>query len=644
MSAGALAVALFWLLLALPGYAVLRRYARPWLECGPLAGFTLSCLVSLVVLTPVSIAGYALRWPLWVLSAWLGLVVIAAMLHLARAVGWRAPRARPSLVGVVAGSIVVADAIMGLLHGSYLYGDGVYHVGRVRMLLQHGFNNLDPMIEGKIDLVYHGNLYHALIAVSGELVGLPAVQAWAHALFWTKLATAGAIYQLAWVVLRERAFAWTAAAMFAVFMAPLTVRAYPNSLCIYCLVPLAMAFAVQIVIGEDRIRAAAGLGAAVLVTAQVHGLYYVFLCILLGPALLVALVHARARRLPGGRELTAGLLTLLLGLPWVATTVGQRVVEPSGPPPSAPAAIADQRAELGAGEGMAVATNPDEAERVPTFLHLANGQIMLNPARLTSPHSADLQLLLALGIGFFTRRRRALLAIGGPLLVLLATLYVPPLCTALADVAGASWIVRRLSVAFHAFWFAVVPGTLLLWIGERWMTRWLEPVALALGIAYGHAQGVDNKPWTRASYLARAVEGSLLRDLQRRTVRRTLFARAIPRGATVLAPLADSPLLTMDCDCYPLAIPYERGSRGASDMATRRFAAEFLLWHGPQTDLSSRLRVLRHFNVTAIWLRGGETRALARIYRPITAREHGSGRNLVLQLDLNRALPPGIRP
>jgi hypothetical protein len=496
------------------------------------------------------------------------------------------------------------------------------------------------MVAGQFDAIYHGNLYHALIAAAAQLIGLPPSHAWAHALFWAKLATAGAIYHLAWIVLRERALAWTAAAMFAVYMAPLTVRAYPNSLAIYGLVPLAVAFAVQALIGEDRWRAAAGLGATVLMTAQVHGLYYVFICILIGPALLVALVRTRAQRLPGGRELAAALLALLLGLPWVATTLSQRAATRSEPPPSAPPAIADQRAELGAGEGMAVAVAPDDAERTPTFLRLSSGQIMLNPSRLWSPNSAEPQLLLALGLGFFTRRRRVLLAIGGLLLVLLVTLYVPPLCTALADAAGAPWIVRRLSVAFHALWFAIVPGTLLLWISERCATRWLEPVALALGVAYGQTEGVDNKPWTRRRYFASAFDGAPVRDLQRHAQLRTLFARAIPRGATVLSRLSDSPLLTMDCDCYPLAITHGRGSRGVSDMAERRAAAAFLLWRGPEADLRARLAVLRHYNVTAMWLRGSEGRALAKIYRPLIAGKHTYGRNRVLLLDLNRALPP----
>jgi hypothetical protein len=635
MSGAAAAVALFWLMLALPGYALLRRYARSWLEGGPLAGFTLSCLATFVLLTPVSVAGYALRWPLWVLTASVCLAVLAAALHLARTASWRAPRPRPSLVAVAAGSIVVADAFIGLRYGSYLYGDGVYHIGRVRMLLEHGFNNLDPMVAGKFDAIYHGNLYHALIAAAAQLTGLPAAHAWAFALFWAKLATAGAIYHLTWIVLRERAFAWTAAAMFAVYMAPLTARAYPNSLSIYCLVPLAVAFAVQAVIGEDRWRAAAGLGGAVLVTAQVHGLYYVFICILVGPTLLVALVRTRAQRLPGGRELTAALLALLLGLPWLATTVSQRAAARSVRPASAAPPIADQR-EPGAGEGMAVAVAPDDPERAATFVRLSSGKIMLNPSRFWSQHSAEPQLLLALGLGFFTRRRRVLLAIGGPLLVLLVTLYVPPLCTALADAAGAPWIVRRLSVAFHALWFAIVPGTLLLWISERCATRWLEPVALALGVAYGHTQGVDNKPWTRERYFASAFDSAPARDLERHAQLRKLFARAIPRGATVLSRLTDSPLLTMDCGCYPLAITYGRGTRGVSDMAERRAAAALLLWRGPEADLRARLAVLRQYNVTAMWLRGSEGRMLAKIYRPIIAREHTLGRNRVLLLDLNR--------
>ena len=57
----------FWLILGLPGYALLRRYAPRSFEGGGPSVLSLSYLASFALLTPISLAGYALRLQISVL-------------------------------------------------------------------------------------------------------------------------------------------------------------------------------------------------------------------------------------------------------------------------------------------------------------------------------------------------------------------------------------------------------------------------------------------------------------------------------------------------------------------------------------------------------------------------------------------------
>jgi hypothetical protein len=637
MIAEALSVATFWLLLALPGYAVLRRHGQSWLDgAGPLDGYALSCLASLALLTPVSVAGYLFGLPLWVLSASVVLSVIAAAVHLVRARAWRVQSPRPSLVAILALAIIVADAVVGLRLGGHLAGDALHHAGRVRMLLSYGFNSLDPLVEGRVDPIYQGSLYHALIAAAAQLSGLQATHAWAYTLFWAKLATAGALAHLAWTVLRERALAWIAAVAFAVYMAPYSILLYPNMLAVFGLMPLALAFAVRVQLGEQRGQSIAGLAAVALVSAQTHNLYYAFVCMLVGPPLLALLIRARVRRLPGARELLIALVALALGLPWFAAGALERLKPTPPPEPPAAAVAAAAGAPAGAelfGGAPPVVTAEQEAERYRGFLRLPGDQLMANPAKLLDAMSMEAQLLLALALGMLTRRRSAFLALAGSVLLAYAALYVPPLCTALVEAAGAPWIVRRLSAVFNSLWFAIAPGTLLLLIRERFAPRWLDVIALGLAGAYAYVNGVDGEPWTRDRYLASAASPAELQGrLAEHESRRAFFNRNIPRGATVVTKPSDATKLALDCDCYPLVFAAARGSRGVEGIAVRRWVADMLL--EPSLDLPRRVGLLRQYGVTALWIRGGKK--LSRIYRPIVTREETSGDYRILVLDPNR--------
>ena len=89
-------VALYWLLLGLPGFVVLRRYLPSALESGGLGAISLSYLASFVLLSPVSILGYALHLPLWVMSAAIVAMIVACAVLVGAACSRSRSRARAS--------------------------------------------------------------------------------------------------------------------------------------------------------------------------------------------------------------------------------------------------------------------------------------------------------------------------------------------------------------------------------------------------------------------------------------------------------------------------------------------------------------------------------------------------------------------
>src|SRR5690242_2978300 len=94
------AVALYWLLLGLPGFVLLKRYLPAALASGGLGAVALSYVASFVVLSPVSILGYLLHLPLWVFSAVVAIAIAVSVEWCVRRRGelvW----SRPSWIALV---------------------------------------------------------------------------------------------------------------------------------------------------------------------------------------------------------------------------------------------------------------------------------------------------------------------------------------------------------------------------------------------------------------------------------------------------------------------------------------------------------------------------------------------------------------
>ena len=175
-----IAMLAWWAVLWLPGHAIARRVSRNDQGGGALAHVALGYLYSFALLTPVSVVGYALGWPIAVLTAAVVLATLAGAVDLARTRFWQRPRSWSWLdVAWLAALVVIVDLAFGAYAGGHTAGDARLHVARVRVLLDHGFNNWDPYFaDHPFSRVYHTNLYHALIAAGAQLTGALAIEAW----------------------------------------------------------------------------------------------------------------------------------------------------------------------------------------------------------------------------------------------------------------------------------------------------------------------------------------------------------------------------------------------------------------------------------------------------------------------------------
>jgi hypothetical protein len=628
------AIALYWLLLGLPGFVLLRRYLPAALECGGVGAVSISYLASFVVLSPVSIAAYVLHLPFWVFSVAVALVLALALAWCVRERAHFVLR-RPSWIAVACSALIAADMLLGLRVGSNFGGDGRYHVARVRILLDLGFNNWDPLVPGhRFDAVYHTNLYHALIGASAQLTGIQAAAAWALCWFWAKLACAGALYRLSWAALGERWLAWISAAAFALWMASNSILAYPNMLSPYWLVPLALAFLVELRSSAQRTSAVIGLAAVAWVMPQVHSLYYVFVCLIVGLVIAPALLVRRMRK-QSHRELTWALIALALGAPFLGVTFWKR--SHASPPPAITRAH-PAPADL---QHLPWPTDLDSkriASRDRGFIELGGGLVMLDPAQYLAPTSQQFQLLVLLAAGMaFGRRRRQMAVLAGAVAVVLAFVYVPPLCSLLARAAGALWIVRRLIGIPPAVHLALFPGALTLWLPAVLARERLHVVWLGAALAYAYLHGVDSKAWKRADYVRTALaEKPLYGVLRGHAMRRALCSRNIPSEALVATPL-DEAGLSADCSAYPLALPVAEPSHGVRDMTQRRVDALVLL--DPGSEAAKRLAILRYYHMRHLWVRGyANFLALRKAYKPWLVKVDQYHKDRVFTLDLKKSV------
>ncbi|HET8936588.1 MAG TPA: hypothetical protein VFN67_24260 [Polyangiales bacterium] len=361
-------IQLFWIALALPGYALLRRWDRASLERGFLFGLARCYLASLILLTPVAVLGYWQHWPLWSLScAYVLGVSIGAWVFVR---DWRSLRAAfaGNWLAAVSCCVICFDLWLGLRAGAHTLGDAAYHIARVRMLIAEGLSNWDPIVQQqRPDIIYHTNLYHALIAVSGQLTRSDAALAWLATWPFAKLLVAAGVGQLAVCAFGSASYGWLASLAVLVSQSAYSALPLPNTLAPLAILPMGLCAGAEVVSGERSQLAAAWLAASAIALAQLHALNAIFLALVVGPVLLgvlcVRALPLRAAPAIKSRALLLGLLACAASSPWLAIAGAERIQGLLLSAADSPAQERDSKQPTAPGEADAVvAGQPDANE------------------------------------------------------------------------------------------------------------------------------------------------------------------------------------------------------------------------------------------------------------------------------------------
>ncbi|MDD9936593.1 MAG: hypothetical protein OXT09_23480 [Myxococcales bacterium] len=572
------AVLAFWLALWIPGHALQRRLAPSEADAGLFPSAATSYLYIFAALTPIALAGYLFGLPIEVLVAAVLVAVVWGCVELARNLV-RPSRPGPLVIAFLslAGLLIGADLVLGTLAGTFLSGDTFFHVARIRMMADHGFNNLDPYIaEPAFGRIYHTNLYHALLAACSTLTGMDPIAAWSATLIWAKLIIgAGAAY-LSYTVFRSRPIALLSALLIMLWQGPVTFANYPNRVAGWP-IALCLAFAVQWWREPERLQPPLKLCAAVLILAQLHALYALIAALALGPVMVVRWLSRgrRSRRAALVGAVAVGALTL--SVPFLLVTKYVDVPD----------------------RGAAKASKPGKKkkpvrEHASGFVFDADGTYYSDPAKWWRLKGFYPWLLVALIITMAARKEVAVLA--GAVATTALLMHVPLLCMTLADLLGGRpWAVGRLGSVHHQAFFGLAPGVLLWRLPERFEGRWIGLPVLAAVAALGLQARWTGSDWGWPVYLEKARAGLEqpaleLRELQAQA---EFLRKHVPAGSTVLAPATIANVIVMLHDCYVIA--GDQGSPGVRGMAKRRKDLRAALRRS--TSPEKRSRLLKKYDV-----------------------------------------------
>lgn len=572
---------LFFLLLLLPGYVLLRYLAKDDLRSGLLGVVGVSWLLTLALLSPVSILCYVLAAPLGVFTGACVLAVVAAAVEVTRRAWW-GEIGRLVVGGLCVEALIVAtDMVLGSRVGAITEGDAVVHLTKIRFLLDHGFNNLDPFVSGNhFSPIYHTNLLHALYAACSSLTGIHHLSTWFASLPFAKLLIASGAYYMTWCVFDRRWPAWVAAVFTVACQGPITFAVYPNKLAPLWLAAMMIGFTVQACGRGASWREPLKLAAGSLVLGQLHALYGAFAGVVLAPALVVALGVRIVRREKAPWWPGVGVVALSAALPFLLIArSGMTPTSTSAPPVAITSA--------------ASADGTDASIDVPQRVTMAPraGWGTVHDWRAA---------WLAVGVAcaaIGTRRKQAawFLAVAG---VAALILYVPWLTAAAMGVFQKKWILSRLGFVLYLGFVVLVPASIACLIEAKlrfWWVRSLVSVgtaALLIWMPISRSQ----PPFTWTDYVSTARKPA---DQRHRYITNTSVVdgfckQHIPPGATVLIEPWPGMVLTMNHDCYIVAP--QTGSNGVDDLSTRRRDLNIML--SAKTPWAIRRELLRKYDVT----------------------------------------------
>ncbi|MSO94690.1 MAG: hypothetical protein EXQ81_02720 [Thermoleophilia bacterium] len=439
-------------------------------------------------------------------------------------------RAVPPIPGRLA--VWGAGIVLGLLlwHvAGEIGGDGIFHLARVRKLVEFGglsFSSVNEFADGGLHPGYAFPLWHAFLALVAMVSFADPSEVVLHEP--TVLAPLAVLvaYEAGYAIFRRvTPAATTAAATVAlVAMAPghggaYTALALPATASRQILVPAALAL-VLAAMRKPSWSLLASAGLASLALAAVHPTYAIFLWIPFGGFLLVRLVWRQGELRAGALALGALVVPAGLFLVWLVPVV--RSTE---------------------------SVSPDAQERVRAFKHYAgqlNGSVdhfSLAPQVFGRSGAVAVAALLLIPLtALASRRRWAAYVVGGSLAIFAITL-VPWLFTPFADVVSLSQARRLAGFLPFAFALAGGMGVLAALIG-----RLAIPLALVAGIVlqwqypgdFGYTVEQSGPAWATWIAVAGALVALVVGMLRPRSVGTTaVLASALVLLPTFVAGLAD---------------------------------------------------------------------------------------------------------
>jgi|GEM_PF-621587 len=389
---------LFWLLLALPGFSVARRWIPRELTGGALPSLAVAWMTSFACMAPCvaliyivgSVGGRSLRmsseglavcvalWILWGAVDTTRLLFASAASPRDRA--WRSIGAALLPMLGVAGVLICFDVWLADRHGAILDNDSRVHIARIRALVEHGLSNADPFVRTPIEYpypIYHTNLLHALCAAASKLLSLDPMTVWFNSLAASRLLIASGMAYLAWAVLGGVWAPLIAALMVVINRAPYPFTIYPNQLAPWAMIPIAVGVFLRILSapwrGEDWSLKAAALCTALsaMVVGMMHPLYAGFLFVVsfpLGCAVVLVRcferahvdangVSARIQRIKLPIVATAALVCTALAFPLTSIVLTPRV-----PDSAVPSEVARVNDGIARGAGAVQAEEQAEAQ------------------------------------------------------------------------------------------------------------------------------------------------------------------------------------------------------------------------------------------------------------------------------------------
>jgi hypothetical protein len=551
---------LFWLLLALPGLAVLVCFRPTNEDDGALGTAALAYLISFALLSPACIAGYWLELPLWCFSSYLAALVASGLgtLYVRRQTWWH-PR-RPSAGQASAALVLTLGLALGSAFPANMEGDTRFHLGRIRFLFENGLSNADPFTGTGFLHAYHTNILHSLFASGSRLTGADPLVFWSASLPWAKLAIVCGMYLLALRVSKSHTGAWIAALWKLSAIVLHDYILYPNFLAPGWLLPIGLGCAVAVLNTANTRYHLVLLCACSLVLAEVHGLYSGFLaCSVAFACVPICLFRFVAR--PNARARTVGVLAatgfaVSLAIPFVY--IARSTHRP-----------AEANYAYYGGFPRAPVSKPNP------FLHSmridSRGELSAPFENVFGGSENEVATVIAIVFLFWRRPEQGTMLFSA--FAMSATvLMMPSLATPAAKFLGAGWMLQRMLSVIGDEQIALVAGGLPMLLGQIKSHRFITPALTVATLLWGLRPmgGFAMRELTESAavvlevpnnhFLRREFSGPLRADQK-------LLEKTIPRGSTVLV----HPTLARDIGMlYGMSfIRISRGHSGVPDLAQR---------------------------------------------------------------------------